>query len=158
MMKEFWRRRQEKQWTSSIIAVAIKNWRDLDIKHVCNCNSEVFNESLADSIRGKLIKLSEFESRNPSQCCSTLYIQRSNDRSYGMLLRTCIKNIDKETIHYLWTTCMAKMENMVLEVKTQIQSHWQSENCRSRLLIFKVQVEKDLEEINVSCKLTIDFS
>ena len=116
MMKGFWRRRQEKQWANSIIAVAIKNWKDLEIKHVCNCNSEVFNESLADLIRGKLIESSEFESRNPSQCCSTLYIQQSNERIYGMLLRTCIKNIDKETIHYLWTTCMAKMENMVLEV------------------------------------------
>ena len=31
-------------------------------------------------------------------------------------------------------------------------------NCRFRLLIFKVHVEKDLEGINVSCKLTIDFS
>ena len=114
MMKDFWRRRQEKQWANSIIVVAIKNWRDLDIKHVCNCNREVFKESIADSIRGKLINnASNSDSRNPSQCCSTLYIQRSNERSYGMLLRTCLKNIDEETIHYLWTTCLAKIENMV---------------------------------------------
>ena len=29
---------------------------------------------------------------------------------------------------------------------------------KTRLLIFKVHVEKDLEGINVSCKLTIDYS
>ena len=36
-------------------------------------------------------------------------MQSSKHRTYGMLIRTCSKNIDQDSLDWLWTTCLAKI-------------------------------------------------
>lgn len=116
LMKKFWWRRQKEKFTYGVTIVPLKNWINSDIKHVCNCKNEVFVESLADAIRGKMIKRSAFKAKPPSQCCFTLYIQQSNKCNYGMIFRTCCNDIDQETLHSLWTMCLAKIGSMVFQL------------------------------------------
>ena len=127
LMKEFWWRRQKKKFTYGVTIVPLKNWINSDIKHVCNCKNEVFVESLADAIRGKMIKRSAYKAKPPSQCCFTLYIQQSNKCNYGMIFRTCCNDIDQETLHSLWTTCLAKIGSIMFQLQMKNQCY--QDNC-----------------------------
>ena len=80
------------------------------MKHNCNCDAggEQKQQSLADLIRANLLRSGRLD-RDPSSCCITLYMQSSKHRTYGMLIRTCSKNIDQDSLDWLWTTCLAKI-------------------------------------------------
>ena len=114
MVKDFWRRRQEQNGVPGLIIEKFRNFRDLFVNHNCNCKETVLQESVADLIRGKLYRKST-SARPPSTCCLTLYMQRCKERTYGMFLKTCPSNLDKEILHALWTTCLFKINQMAAE-------------------------------------------